>query len=366
MFQSAFDRRPPTRATVSTSSGPDILAEERSRKSGRFSRVTMFWPGFWLTGPVGVVALVLFIVGGLVFAYWSDPDPSDIIGLSSNESLPQGIHPESGRALTGLESLKVDAIGKGLYLGPSGLPVIEHAETGEVREVTQTELDFLEEVSWTGEEVAHLGYNNVVWTPGPGGLGLWWQDQSDLEVLFPDLLFAQAGWRDKQEDELELAVRYVSLALREIPKFDYVLWNEGPGATIYHITDTLRDRYPSVEVGGWASVPDQWVCDEGLQARLNSFVTDGCPPGAYNMALAEAWHRLGIVSDFLLSMSRIAVAADGLTTSERTETDLLEEFIYRSADLLPLVEEADVALRDLRTLSAFHGLTLSVYLFDGV
>ena len=93
----------------------DILAEDRLSKSRR-----RWWLGNWLTGRVGVVVLVVFIVGGLGWVVMAGS------GLGSDRSresfdVVRVKDPEAGRLLTLGEQSLASSYGVPLHLGDGGV-----------------------------------------------------------------------------------------------------------------------------------------------------------------------------------------------------------------------------------------------------
>ena len=342
----------------------DILSEERSRRSPMPRGVRRLWPGNWMVGRLGLSLLAAFILFGSVWVLFFSAGEGSGPG-SAPSFVPPVSHPEAGRELSVAEKVRFSSIGRPLYLGPSGLPVVEHGVTGDVREVTPVEVRFLDEVPNPDVPFVHAGHNNVVWNPGPSGWGMWWQDQSESRELQPDFYYDRMRWRKKQEDELRYAAALLSLGLREAVGFNLELWQEGPGARLYHLMEELRSGYPVVSNhGSWAAVPMQWTCDGSLEAQFTAHATQGCPGDEYHRALNNAWMVAGSVADYLQGIARLAVTMDSMRARDLYESAALDTMVYFLADLLDSIRLLNEALNTLRDVSLREDLLISVSLFQ--
>ena len=344
--------KPPIWEARSPESERDILAEERLRKPRR-----RWWPGNWLTGRVGAVVLVVFIVGGLG---WVVTAGSNLGSDRSRESFDvvRVKDPEAGRLLTLGEQSLASSYGVPLHLGDGGLPVVRHKLTGEVREMTPVEVEFGSSEGWMS-----AGRGSVVWTPGPRGWGVWWEDQTERRLLRPDLAFARGGWKRKQHSELSYAVGQVSDGLRMVRGMDFDAWRTGMGPVLADRMGRLGDRYPVVDYGHWAAVPGQWVCDPELESDLNEGVTHGCPGELYLGALSDAWARVGSVVDLLEGMGKLGAEMDGMASDDLYQSELLGVQSYALGDVVNALKELKVSLERLWKITGDRGLPISVRLF---
>ena len=334
----------------------DILAEERARP--RRSLFRFMLPGSWLKGRSGAAIMGVFVLAGLG---WILLPVRDWVGLetTARPAISMMVHPDSGRELTGAEYADARRYGRPLYLGDRGLPVVEHGFTGEVRELTPVEIEFEE-----GLPYRKTDYGRVVWTPGPRGWGIWWEDDSEVRALEASTLFIREGWREKQREELGYALAQVSEGLLLVKSMDFELWRPGIGPSLYAHMRDLKRRYPVVQYGHWTAVPGQWRCDFQLESDLNQGVTQGCPAVEYEDSLGAAWSHLGVVVEMLEGMGRVAVQMDGLSAENLYQSELMGVMTYRALDLTRAVRALELALDELWLDSSAVDLTISVGLFQ--
>ena len=258
----------------------DILAGRRPK--GRW-----WWPGRLFSGRLGMVLLVGFVATGVVAVVIEGPGGYRVRGLDIGVEESAGVNVDAGRPLVAGELGLAARYGRPLYLGDGGLPVVEFGD-GAVRELTPVEAEF--DSVFLYEDA---GYGRVVWGPGPRGWGMWWKDQSETELLRPARVFARLGWRDKQEEELEVAAVVVSYGVALLVYSDMEIWQRGLGEPLVNLMEGLKERHRVLELGHWGAVPGQWVCDERLESDLNQGVTQGCPSSEYRVLLRESWERMG-------------------------------------------------------------------------
>ena len=306
---------------------PDILWQEKARRRSR-GRVTRFFsPGWWLEGRRGAAALALFLVigGGLFILRFLNGGVGggDPVYVDYSSAAPVA---DAGRRLTGVEHGMASAFGEPLYLGRGGLPVVEHAATGEVRELTPMEEAYYELSEGTNPPFLPTGENGVVWNPGPSGWGMWWKDTSEADALKPVRRYPRLPWRDKQEVELQEALRLLSGAVDAMSAVNLEAWDSTVMPRVMAWVDRLKEAYPlGGEWGHWYAVPGQWVCDLELEAQLTMGITQGCPPDTYGIALAESWRQIGRTAEHLEGMARVGRQMDGLAYD-----DILDSGLYRT------------------------------------
>ena len=339
----------------------DILSGERRRGPGKW-----WWPGNWLSGRTGLVVLVAFIVLGLGWISIEGGFGSD--GKPSSPAFPvlESAHPDSGRPLTDTEYALAEPFGEPLRLGARGVPLLRHRGTGVVREITPVEVEYAAETAGLDRPYLETEVNEVVWTPGPQGWGMWWKQSSALEAIGPLVSFPRERWRAKQQAELELALAGVTEALRQVGAVDFTVWRSGLSQEFYGTARDLRGVHPVVaDHGFWWAVPHQWECDVALERALNAGITQGCPPPEYHVALDEAWTRVGVVVDLLHGMGKLGLIMDSMPTGELYDSGLVADQAYAAADLLDEVRRLERALEVLRYVSAEQGLIIDVGLFRG-
>ena len=310
------------------------------------------------------MVLVAFIVLGLGWILIGGGFRSD--GKRSSAALPllESAHPDAGRPLTGLEYALAEPFGEPLRLGDRGVPLLRHRETGVVREVTPVEVEYAAQMAGLDRPYLETRVNEVVWTTGPRGWGIWWKEHSALSAIGPLVSFPRERWRSKQEAELELALAGVTEALQGVRAADFTVWRSGLSQGFYATARDLRGVHPVVaDHGLWWAVPHQWSCDLALERALNAGITQGCPPSEYHVALDEAWTRVGVVVDLVHGMGKLGLIMDSMRTGDLYESGLVADQAYAAADLLDEVMRLEGALEVLRYVSAQQGLIIDVGLF---
>ena len=364
LLGSIRERVPDVFEDKSGSAGEDLLAEERERRQRRGWRV---WDVLW-----GKKVAVVIVASALVALAMSLLLGDVILGQGPGPFVaarpePAALHPEAGRPLRALEEVQASFVGRPMALGPGGFALVEHAVTGEVREITPVEIEYWEESGGAGAEFLETGVGRVVWNPGPDGWGMWWQDDSEARELQPDVYFARAEWHAKQRDELEHAVRVVSLGLREVSAINFDYWRAGPSEELLAIASALGEIHPVVsEYGRWEAVPLQWHCSEDLEQRYRMYVSPGCPPENYMIALSGAWVSLGVVAEYLEAIGSVGTTIDSMGMRDLQESNLRLEVAYLVSDLLDAVGILQVSLERLRQESIGQELPIELYLFRGV
>lgn len=302
----------------------DILAEERERRSTFWSRVRS---GPWPAGRLGLALLAVFLAGGLAFAFVSRSGGGEFEGyrFPADGSLGGG----SGNVVqpgTVEDVVMGWMFGEPKGLGVNGLPVVVHEVTGETRELTPVEVRFYEESE--GDDVPFLPGDGerVVWSPGPGGWGMWWKHDPVLEALAATEVFDRRGWLEKQRLELQLSVDDVGVAVAALSQMEFDPWRTGVSDDMYWPLDRVKDRYGLIQAGApWASVPLQWQCSVALEVAVWGSVTNGCPPDNLMDALSEVWARLGALVDQLYGISRLGVAMDNMKMSTHYDMGVLQQ-----------------------------------------
>ena len=332
----------------------DILSGER-RKARRW----WLQPGRLFSGRTGIVVLLGFLAVGGWFAFVEGSGNYRVRGLGlESDEVKRVDHPEAGRPLAGDEVGLALRYGRPLYLGDGGLPVVE-LKNGVVRELTPVEAEF--ESVFPYEET---GYGGVVWGPGPQGWGMWWKDQSEVQLLMPSRVFPRLLWRDKQERELELGAVVASFGLMLLLYVDFEVWQRGVGEPLVMVMAKYKERHPVLEVEHWAGVPGQWVCDGGLESDLTQGVSQGCPGPEYDALLKESWVRLGAVVEVLHGIGRLIVFMDGMSSRELYDSEARSSLAFYFLDLDREWTAMEAAFEDMREGTAWYGLPVDVEFFD--
>lgn len=326
----------------------DILAEDRALR-GRF-----WWIGNWVGWRlVGLLALLL--AAGVGGARYCSPDAEGPGRLPVSGASQAG--PVQDLAPGGLRSV---ATRYGVPVGAdsSGVPVILHRVTGDERPLTELEMSWDPNLSFTP-----TGYGNVVMAPGPRGLGVWWEDDSDLRVLNSYRAFSRSGWRDKQAGELSAVMARVSAALDSLSSLD----GYGSGLVqgpvlesrvleIFAPYGSFPDRY------GWSAVPAQWRCQLELEIEMSQGVTPGCPSPELISILGFAWESVGLVAEYLDRASFIVGQLDRMSARERSQTMLVDELSFVVADMSEQIAVLESSLLLLHGRSVAEELPIVVYL----
>ncbi len=331
----------------------DILDDERRRRAAR-NRFRWYWPVSWFRGRRGLfVALGLFVGIGIYLALdgsfagrWLPGSTPEVPVAGAD--VPLELVP--GRNLTAVEYVRASRFGRPMGMGAGGLPVIEVKGTSQIREMTPVEMAFdsPEYAEWSG-------FRDVMWRPGPQGLGLWWPDQTERTAVQPDVGFTRVRWADKQSRELNYALSALSYSLDVLAQVDFDPWRPGVGERALYPLAGFSERYPLVRYRQWALIPGEWVCDVELDAAMNEGITLGCPGAPVSDLLSDSWRQVGTVYDRIRRIGLVLALLDGMNSRERDESGLEQEVVFRLEDLLPEVRKLDAAVERLSVESRRQG-----------
>ena len=335
---------------------PDILSDERDRRERRRRGLRRFLPGAWMSGRVGMIVLVVFLVVGGGLAWWQRVDPAGAGRATPSVREP---HPEAGRRLTAAESGLGGRYGRPLFLGEGGLPVVRLESTGEVREITPVEAGYDNFYPFRS-----TGRADVVWAPGPRGWGMWWRQEPLVSAREDLRLFGLWDWRVRQEDELRHAVRQVSLgaSLGVEGAQQRVLLGPMPGLT--PVLLGMEERYGQRVQGWWGMVPGLWVCGDGLESDLRQGLTGGCPGEGMEGLLAEAWADVGGVLGVLDRLDVLGHRASRMSGEEVFLSGSGSSVAYLVADLVRSVRDLEGSLAALEAGSREVGVPVVVRLYE--
>ena len=342
-------------------SAPDILAEAKAeaRSRGRFTRYVS--PSWLLEGRRGLVVLVVFLLAGggfFLFRFATGGSNADPLYLEYEPGDPVE---DAGRRLTGVEYGFASMFGDPRELGPQGLPVVEHKTTGEVRELTPVEERFYEETEGLEVPFLRTGTNEVAWAPGPSGWGMWWKDTSELDALKPLEAYPRFRWREKQDNELRLAVGMLIPLIDGLLETDLELWDDTVMRRASHGVAQIKEAFPlGGESGYWSEIPDQWRCSEELDAQLNLGITQGCPPREYLIALSETWHQFGLVVRHVEGMARVGRQMDEVAYEDLMDSGLYHTQYFYFITLSEKLDDLSFALRVLFRVSVDQELPIDV------
>ena len=331
----------------------DILAEERERRLLRRRGIRALWPGNWLTGRTGVLALGLFLAAGagwFALVQGNGSSRASEVSLSHESSGPGRV-----RGLSAGEHSLASRYGTPLYLGPEGRPVVEMESTGAVRELTPFEMELDAPVSRLPS-----ARGPIVQVPGPRGWGMWWLDNSGTASMQPALSFDRLSWRERQERELARVVRGAALGMVLMDGLDMELWERGLGIPLLELASRIREPYPPARLGRWAGVPGLWVCGQDLEFDLHQGVAAGCPGSDYDQALRDAWTDAGSVVERLEGIGRYVSWMDGMDSAELHGSGAMVELSYEAVDLVRDFRDLERSLARLREVSREWGLSIAV------
>ena len=334
----------------------DILAQDRASRS----RFRMFHPFAGRRGGLIILALCT-LLGGFLYLY---PRLTGEVGFSpptGGYASPFPVSPQSADVpVSPAVMAQAHMFGEVVGSSSNGMPLIEDPLTGDVRELTPVEADFPAHLPY-----ASTGNRNVLWTPGPRGWGVWWQDQETEARLNARNTLDRGGWRVKQEQELSAAVAAVRVMLQRSMAFDFEVWAQGVAPDLVYGTDVISQRYDVVPGKRyWSAVPARWVCSSFVEQSLNLGVSQGCPSVELEQALAAVWYDFGEIHGYLARLGRYGVRVDAMPTGQVYESAALLDLAHIFEDMRRAVLAFQESLDDLATLSWNEELPISVELFQ--
>ena len=336
--------------------------------AGSVSFGVYFPPAFFPGSSVLLSSSSFCWAGGGFLVFSSASSARDRYVAPPPPASRQQAHPESGRALNSFETSITSLVGEGLYLGPSGLPVVRVESTGVVRDITPFEVEYYSDIGPGGPSLLReTGFNGVSVVPGPRGWGVWWTDDLDRKALEPDLYFDRLGWQARQREELGEAAAALTQILLSAERFDWGPWREGASGPVFESSKSFMARFgPEEGSGRWYEVPSRWVCSVSYQSALSGGVANTCPSTDLLVALDEAWVRLGVVAGHLEGLGRLGVVIDGLRPVERLEAAVVEDHASAYLSMLQDLRVLMDALASLKLVSFNGGLAIDVVLYRGV
>lgn len=326
---------------VSRASQEDLLAEERASRRRGLRRFLPF--RFLNTGRGGLAFVLLFVLGGsgvLLFV----PRDSDPYGRVVPDASPVQFDLSADGRLGVGEASVAARYGSPLGRSTDGVPIIQVESTGEIREITPLELEFAEEapggISLLSSSLpAHA---DVVWNPGPKGLGQYWEPRLRQRSLEPLLRFGRSDWLEWQEERLAEAVELLSQSISSLGGVAPGLWEPGAGQRIHQPIAELRELYPEAHLHDtWAGVPLRWVCDPSLEQSLTVGITLGCPGPGFDAKLVSAWDRVGSLGDSLALVGEAAIRGEAMGSRNLAISGLQQDIGHYILDLIPSARELD-------------------------
>ena len=358
--------------TTLSGDSPEELVDSRRRPVGlieedprpRLLRWVPRLPSF-PGGRAGLLILGFLILAALLFAFLRPSSPSLGSPVFTAVVPVSEVDPESGRSLVSSEFVLALAFGEPRELGPGGLPVVRHRDSGDVRELTPVEVAFFEEAGPDLPLFLPFEDSHIVWAPGPRGLGLWWDHDPLVEALSTRTVFDRRGWLRRQQAELQDAVNHVSYAVYSMTALEFDVWERGVSAHIYYPIEQLRSKHPLGAVHGqWAAVPSQWECDPALEAVVSTVVTNGCPPGSLAGAISEVWHRLGRLADQLHALGRYGIVLDNARMADMYNSGAVQQHAFAVLELEDDVQRFFISLTQLEEFSRGVGYPIFISRFQ--
>ena len=194
---------------------------------------------------------------------------------------------------------------------------------------------------------------------------MWWKDRRGVEQLGPHVVYPLRQWRDRQEEELELAALVTSYGLLLVLRMtESEVWQRGLGEGLVGLMESFKDRYRAVQVGAWGEVPREWGCDEGWEIEVTQGVSQGCPGLEYEALLVETWVRVGAVVELLEGMGRLMERMDQMGSKELYGGEAMPSVGFYVADLVDEWGRMEIALEDMREGTSWYGLPVAVRTFD--
>ena len=298
-----------------------------NRKGRRRLRLPWWLSHFldWLSPGAVVAALAaLVIVGGLMGARHVAQSERD----SSLPAQPEGhaavsyegeISPRWGQGFGSLEELRYSRFGRPLHYGPKGVPLVEDARSGDVRELTEMEMEFPHDVDYLSAPDAP----GVVYAPGATGHGVRWREPLKYRDIPESRAVDRVTWFKEQEHLLNQALRDVNLVVAQVALAPPESWDRRWAEGVQDSVDAINGKYA-------AGDPDQWViagyrvrCNRQIDLEYRQGLTEGCPSPGYRDAVATVWLRLGEVVE---STRRLAEA-------ELLESNRGFQRFYEDADI---------------------------------
>ena len=299
-----------------------------SKRKGRRLRRLPWWLAHFLDwlSPGAVVAMlgILVIAAGLMGARHLVQENRETAYSEQPESYApvsyEGeVSPQWGQQLGALEELRYRRFGLPLHYGPSGVPLIEVERTGDVRELTEMEMEFPHDVN----ELSVPGAPGVVYAPGATGHGVRWREPVKYRDVPASRGVDRITWFKEQERLLNGALRDVNLVVAQVALVPPGAWDKRWAEDVQASVDAVNEKYV-------AGDPDQWMlagyrirCNRQLDLEYRQGLTEGCPTAAYRDAVAMVWLHLGNVVD---TVRRLAEA-------ELLESNAAFRRFYEDADI---------------------------------
>ena len=309
------------------------------RRRRRFLRRFPWWVSVGFdrlsTGVVVLVMLVGLVTVSLVGVRYFLVDRGDDVDdavLASSVSVDYEGEFDSrfGQEIPPLKRLRWERFGRPLHIGPRGIPLIESAVSGEVREMTDMEMSFPHDVDYRRDP----NDRSIVLAPGPTGYAVRWWLPETYEELPKARAFDRVGWFVAHESRLEAAVGDISLGLFHISRNPPTAWDRRWGEELVAISDAVTDTYAYGNPDYWTLVPGLLYCSSNLESVYRSGVTEGCPSKGYQDTVAVIWRDLGRIVDVMDRLGKSAMLQSHHQVGHLFRDEDLGEYRVKQLELM--------------------------------
>ena len=300
---------------------------------------------------VAFMALVLLVIALLVVRYFVIQP--DVVEPPPEPSIYEDAPVSSfGREISPARRLQLARFGIPLYVGPRGVPLIREPVTGEVREVTEQEMNFPE-----GEtEVRSPDNVDAMTAPGPHGRGVQWWEPRHLQDLPEPRPVDRVRWYQLQERQINSMIADLSLAIDYVGATPPRSWDDRWGRELVGIARAIIDKYAYGN-------PDYWVfasrfvwCDTSLENAMTSGVGGWCPSGEFAEAVAQVYIMVGEVVARLDRIGRAAqLPYDHLVGEMYRESEVAEYQIDTLAEIRRILADVAPLFEELHRYGEAHG-----------
>ena len=279
----------------------------------------------WLSpGAVVVTIAALVIVAGLMGARHMAQVNRDQILAGEPESYAavsyEGeVSPRWGQGFGPLESERYARFGEPLHFGPSGVPLVEDRRSGDVRELTELELEFPHDRDYLTVPDAP----GVVYAPGQTGYGVRWREPLKFREVPESRPVDRVTWFKEQERLLSQALRDVNLVVAQVALAPPASWDRRWAEGLRDSVDAINGKYANGDSDQWMTVGYGVRCNRQLDFDYRQGLTEGCPSAAYRDAVATVWLHLG----------QVVEATRRLADSELLESNREFNRFYEDADI---------------------------------
>lgn len=327
-------------------------------------RPRSFW---WLAdlrgrlGPGIVIAFLLVVVltaGLLVFRYfYLKPDEPAVAAVPSIfDGEPTANY---GRPLSPAVRLRLARYGIPLHMGPNGVPLIRERLTGDVREVTELELQHPE----SSDPVPSAANADVVTVPGPHGTGVMWWEPRHLQDLPEPRYVDRVRWYQHQERQLNALTVDLVLVIDYVVSTPADRWDDRWGVGLVDLTTAITDKYAFGNPDYWSFASRFISCDSALDLAMTSGIGSSCPSQSFAATVDQVYVAAGHIVGRLERVGRAAQLPYDYNIGKLYRPSEVAEY-QRGAlsEVERLMEDVGVLFEDLRNQGEAHGHYLDVRL----